>query len=115
MLPLHARVDLGTMAMNGYSVFPKAPALLIASPIRLFNVIHVEESFTSLQRYNWCILQSQPIGLNALVNILQYKYIANSLIIKIHCKTFYFIVALLTTFLLKSIVKYFIILVHCLV
>ena len=28
MLPLHARVDLGAMAMKGYSAFPKAPALL---------------------------------------------------------------------------------------
>ena len=28
MLPLRARVDLGTMAMKGYSTFPKAPALL---------------------------------------------------------------------------------------
>ena len=28
MLPLQARVDLETMAMTGYSAFPKAPALL---------------------------------------------------------------------------------------
>ena len=28
MLPLQARVDLGAMAMKGYSAFPKAPALL---------------------------------------------------------------------------------------
>ena len=28
MLPLPARVDLGVMAMKGYSAFPKAPALL---------------------------------------------------------------------------------------
>ncbi len=28
MLPLRARVDLGTMAMKGYSAFPKAPALV---------------------------------------------------------------------------------------
>ena len=27
MLPLRARVDLGAMAMKGYSTFPKAPAL----------------------------------------------------------------------------------------
>ena len=26
--PLQARVELGTMAMKGYSAFPKAPALL---------------------------------------------------------------------------------------
>ena len=28
VLPRRARVDLGAMAMNGYSVSPKAPALL---------------------------------------------------------------------------------------
>ena len=28
VLPLRARVDLGAMAMKGYSAFPKAPALL---------------------------------------------------------------------------------------
>ena len=28
MLPLQARVDLGAMAMKGYSAFPKALALL---------------------------------------------------------------------------------------
>ena len=28
VLPLQARVDLGAMAMKGYSAFPKAPALL---------------------------------------------------------------------------------------
>ena len=28
MLPLRARVDMGVMAMKGYSAFPKAPALL---------------------------------------------------------------------------------------
>ena len=28
MLPVRARVDLGAMAMKGYSAFPKVPALL---------------------------------------------------------------------------------------
>ena len=28
MLPLRAKVELGAMAINGYSTFPKAPALL---------------------------------------------------------------------------------------
>ena len=32
MLPLRDRVDLGAMAMKGYSAFPKAPALLETSP-----------------------------------------------------------------------------------
>ena len=37
MLLLRARVDLGAMAMKGYSAFLKAPPLL--EPLRLFNVI----------------------------------------------------------------------------
>ena len=36
MLPLQAKVDLGVMAIKGYSIFPKVPALLT---IRLFSVI----------------------------------------------------------------------------
>ena len=28
VLPLQAKVDLGVMAIKGYSAFPKAPALL---------------------------------------------------------------------------------------
>ena len=28
MLPFRAKVDLGAMAMKGYSAFPKAPALM---------------------------------------------------------------------------------------
>ena len=38
MLPLRARVDLGAMAMKGYSTFPKAPALQDLT-IRFFSVI----------------------------------------------------------------------------
>ena len=36
MLPLRVRVDLGAMAMNGYSTFPKSPSLAM----RWFNVIY---------------------------------------------------------------------------
>ena len=38
MLPLRARVDLGAMAMKGYSAFPKAPALLQPHHL-MFSVI----------------------------------------------------------------------------
>ena len=38
MLPLRARVDLGAMAMKGYSTFPKAPTLLEPHH-QIFNVI----------------------------------------------------------------------------
>ena len=62
MLPLRARVDLGAMAMKGYSAFPKAPALTI----RLFSVISRtfvrEGGLTPLQRCSQCILQPQPTG-----------------------------------------------------
>ena len=37
MLPHRARVDLGAMAMKGYSAFPKAPALLELD----FFIIHL--------------------------------------------------------------------------
>ena len=30
MIPLRARVDLGAMAMKGYSAFPKAPDILMS-------------------------------------------------------------------------------------
>ena len=40
VLPLQARVDMGVMAMKGYSTFPKAPALLGPLIIKLFSVIY---------------------------------------------------------------------------
>ena len=39
MLPLRIRVDLGAMAMKGYSVFPKTPALLEPHYDIVINVI----------------------------------------------------------------------------
>ena len=39
MLPRRARMDLGVMAMKGYSAFPKAPNITGTSPIRLFSVL----------------------------------------------------------------------------
>ena len=57
MLPLRAWVDLVAMAMKGYSVFPKAPALL-----ELHHQIvscHIQDtrwrSFTHLRRSSRCI------------------------------------------------------------
>ena len=61
MLPLWARMDLGAMAMKGYSAFPKAPASLEPHQ-RLFSVISrtlVEEGLTPLQSCSQCILQLQ--------------------------------------------------------
>ena len=59
MLLLWARVDLGMMAMNGYSGFDKAPALLLS--MRLFNAISRTlgggKSYP-LQRYSQCIGKS---------------------------------------------------------
>ena len=53
MLPLRARLNLGAMAMKGYSAFPKAPPLLD---------LHYHISFTPLLRCSWCILQPQLTG-----------------------------------------------------
>ena len=41
-LPFQARVDLGGMAMKGYSVFPKAPASL--EPHLQIVQCHIQES-----------------------------------------------------------------------
>ena len=42
MLPLQARVDLGPMAVKGYSVFPKRPALL--EPLHQIVLCHIQET-----------------------------------------------------------------------
>ena len=63
MLLLQARVDLGTMAIKGYSAFLKAPALL--EPHHQISYCHIQDtcgSFTLLQRCSWYILQPQSIG-----------------------------------------------------
>ena len=42
MLPLRARVDLGAMAMKGYSAFPKVPALL--EPHQQIVYCHIQDT-----------------------------------------------------------------------
>ena len=42
VLPLRARVDLGAMAMKGYSKFPKAPALL--EPHHQIVLCHIQDT-----------------------------------------------------------------------
>ena len=67
VLPPWVRVDLEVMAMKGYSVFPKAPALL--EPHYLIVECHIqatrfgEGGLIHLQRCSQCILQSQLSGL----------------------------------------------------
>ena len=57
-------MDLGTMAMKGYSTFPKIPALL--EPHYQIVSCHIQEtrwgSLTTLLRSNWFILRSQATG-----------------------------------------------------
>ena len=65
MLPLRARVYLGAMAINGYSAFPKTPALL--EPHHQIVQCHIQDTrygggLTPLQRYSQCILQPQLTG-----------------------------------------------------
>ena len=63
-LPLRARVDLGAIAIKGYSAFPKAPASL--EPHNQTAVISRTlvggGGLTTLQRCSQCILQPQPTG-----------------------------------------------------
>ena len=56
MLPLQARVDLRAMAINGYSAFPKAPALL--EPHHQIVISRTLEEVLLLS--SLCILQPQP-------------------------------------------------------
>ena len=61
MLPLRARVDLGAMAIKGYSAFPKTPAL----PEPHYQIVYYHSGhslgggLTPLQRRSRCILQPQ--------------------------------------------------------
>ena len=63
VLPLQARVDLGVMAIKGYSAFPKAPALL-EPHILSYPGQSLGGGLTPLQRSSWCILQTQLTGQN---------------------------------------------------
>ena len=62
MLLLHARVDLGVMAIEGYTAFLKAPALL--EPNHQIVQCHIQDThsggFTPLQRISRCIPLLQP-------------------------------------------------------
>ena len=64
MQTFQARVDLGAMAMKGYSAFPKAPASLETLPSDCLVSLpgHSLGGLTPLQRCSRCILQSQPTG-----------------------------------------------------
>ena len=42
MLPLWARVNLGAMAMKGYTAFPKAPAIL--EPHHEIVLCHIQDA-----------------------------------------------------------------------
>ena len=54
VLLLWVRVDLGAMAMKGYSTFPKAPTWL--EPHHHIQDIHWRKGLNYLQRCSWCIL-----------------------------------------------------------
>ena len=68
MLPFRVRVDLGVMAMNGFSAFPKA----LLEPYNQIVKCHIQdtrwEGLTPLQRSSRCILQPQLTGLDKGVN-----------------------------------------------
>ena len=59
MLPIRTNVDLGAMAVDGYSAFPKLQHYW-SLIIRLFSVKYQDAhwgSFTALPRWNRCIVQ----------------------------------------------------------
>ena len=64
MLPLRSRVDLGAMAIKGYSAFPKVRELLELHHQMI--LCHIQEThlggFTLLQRSSRCILPLQTTG-----------------------------------------------------
>ena len=83
MLPRRARVDLGAMAIKGYSAFPKAPALLeLHYQIVSYPGHSLGGGLISLQRSSQCILQPQPIGqpFNSVekIEILVCKHISSN-------------------------------------
>ena len=61
--PFWDRVDLGAMAMKGYSRIPQSSSITGTSPSD-YLVSYLEHSLagvlTTLQRRSWCILQPQP-------------------------------------------------------
>ena len=65
MLPLQVRVDLGALAIKGYSAFPKSSSITGTSPSDCL-VSYLGHSlvgfFTPLQRSTWCILHLQLTG-----------------------------------------------------
>ena len=64
VLPLRSRVDLGAMAMKGYSAFPKSPSLL--EPLHQIVLCHILDTLwknlSPMQRSSQCILLLQPSG-----------------------------------------------------
>ena len=66
VLTLRVRVDLGAIAMKGYSTFPKFSRL---QPRHQIILCHIQDTrvcggvLPPIQRCNRCILQPQPTGL----------------------------------------------------
>ena len=64
MQQLWARLDLGVMAMKGYSAFPKSPALQKSHNqiVKCYIQDTGWRSLTPLQRCSLCILQPRSLG-----------------------------------------------------
>ena len=68
-------MNLGAMAMQGYSAFPKAPASL--EPQYQIVLCHIQDPhWGSLQRSSRCILQPQPSGSHLLCSCFLRKNVA---------------------------------------
>ena len=73
MLPLRARVDLGTMAMKGYSAFPKAPALL--EPHHQIVECHIQDTAEVQSVYSTAPAPADWANIYMCVPIYIYIYI----------------------------------------
>ena len=65
VLPFRGRVDLGEIAMKGYSAFPQSSSITGTSPsdcLGSYPGYSLWGGLTPLQRCSWCILQLQPSG-----------------------------------------------------
>ena len=110
MLPLQARADLRTMAMKGYSAFPKAPALL--EPHHQIVLCHIQDTcwggLSPLQRSSRCILQPQLTGQTMHEGLVEHYYIVmTSSIYQYYIQILRWSLMFIKCFLLKTFIYLF--------
>ena len=68
------RVDLGAMAMKGYSAFPKSSSTAGTSPSDCLVLYPGHSLGAEVQRCSQCILQPQPTGQYTELNVKQFYF-----------------------------------------